>query len=37
LKNTLEVKELEKKRIRISESAQKEANALEEQVQALKK
>lgn len=36
-KKTLEAKELEAKRIRILENAQKEANAIEEQIQALKK
>jgi len=36
-KKTLEAKELEVKRIRILENAQKEANAIEEEIQALKK
>lgn len=36
-KKTLEARELEVKRIRILENAQKEANAIEEEIQALKK
>jgi len=36
-KKTLETKELEAKRIKILESTQKETNAIEEQIQALKK